>query len=295
MGATLPSGLLLTRRLVDEGSRVRALVLNAGRSREVLPDGVEIVEVRLDRMSIQDACSGAGVIYNLFEPTSRRNSGMAADIASAVMLSAIQSGARVVMASYPFRHESDNSSMEQEALSAHQSGLVNVTVARFPQVFGPGVRSPLLSNVYNEVLEGNTAHWLGDLDAPRSLLFIEDAVNGLVLLGKEEKAQGKVWNVVGADPLTGREFINLAFEAVQKRGNPSVWGRGLMMTAGVFDSRARRFLEMPYDFYSGFVLDGSRFAEVFPEFAFTPSREAISRTLEAYREGVQRKVPEALT
>ena len=134
LGATLPMGALLTKRLAAEGKAVRALVLNAKRARGLFPQSVSVAEIDPTRTSIQDACEGAQVIYNLFEPANLKQQGTAAEASSAVLLAAIQSHAKVVIASHLFHSEDDNSTMENDALATHRSNFARVVIARFPQI-----------------------------------------------------------------------------------------------------------------------------------------------------------------
>jgi len=288
IGATLPLGVLLTRRLVAEGRSVRALVLNAERAESILPEAVSLVEIEPTRTGIQDGCEGAAVVYDLFEPSNVKQQKVAAETASAVLLAAIRSRAKVVIASHLFLSEKDNKAMEKEAMATHWSNFAQVVVARFPQLYGPEVRSPLLNRVFEEVLAGNKAHWMGRLDAPRSLLFIEDAVTAIQELEKNDTAFGYIWNVSGPSPMSGKAFIDLAFRAAGKEGTSAVWGRGIMMTASLIDSKAKGFVDLPYDYYSPFVIDGTPFAQAFPSFAFTPNEVGVREDLEWYRDQMRK-------
>lgn len=282
VGSTLPLGLALTRRLSAEGRQVRALVLSAKRARGLFPESVEMMEIEPKRTSIQDACVDGSVVYDLFEPLSARQTKTCADVASAVLLAAIQSSAHVVIASHTFNSELDNLTMETDALATERSGFAKVVVARLPQIYGPGVRSPLIGSVCHEVLTKNTAHWLGDLDVPRSFVYIDDAVSALMLLQKTDSARGRVWNVAGPTPISGREFIKEAFASSGKTGNALVWGRGLMLTARLLDKRAREFLNLPYDYYASYVLDPEEFVSEFPDFEFTSNNVGIAATARWY-------------
>jgi len=287
VGATLPLGALLTRRLVAEGRAVSALVLNADRAQDILPKGVSIVEIEPTRTGIQDGCEGAEVIFDLFEPSTVKQQKVAAETASAVLLAAIRGRAKVIMASHLFLSEKDNKAMEKEAMATHWSNFAKVAVARFPQLFGPEVKSPLLNRVFEEVLSGNKAHWMGRLDVPRSLLYIDDAASAILELEKNDSAFGYIWNVAGPSPMSGKALIDLAFRAAGKDGSAGLWGRGIMLTARLIDSKAKGFLEIPYDYYSSFVIDGSQFAQAFPSFVFTPKEVAVRYSLDWYRERAQ--------
>ncbi|MDA4118310.1 MAG: hypothetical protein OK455_08200 [Thaumarchaeota archaeon] len=288
VGATLPLGALLTRRLVAQGRAVRALVLNVERAQSILPESVSLVEIEPTNTSIQDGCEGATVIFDLFEPSSIKQQKVAAETASAVLLAGIRNRAKVIIASHLFLSEKDNRALEKEAMATHWSNFAKVVVARFPQIYGPEVKSPLLNRVFEEVLTGNKAHWMGRLDVQRSLLLIEDAVSAIEELEKNDSAFGYIWNIAGPSTLSGKAFIDLAFSAAGRKGTAGVWGRGIMLTARLIDSKAKGFLDIPYDYYSSFVIDGSPFTQAFPSFAFTPNEVAVRSNLEWYRAQMQR-------
>ncbi len=290
LGATLPLGAQLTRRLVAEGRRVRALVLNADRAQGLLPPSVSLTEIEPTGSSIQDGCEGAAVIYDLFEPSSLKHKSTAVEAASAVLLAAIQSRAKLVMASHLFRSEDDNKVIERDALATHRSNLARVVIARFPQIYGPEIKNVLFNSVFEEVLTGNKAHWLGRLDVPHSYLYVDDAVAAIQLLERTDSAFGNVWSVPGASPLTGKEFIECAFRAAGKEGAAVVWGRGIMLTGRLLDQKAKAFLDLPYDYYSPFVLDGSAFSQAFPAFEYTASGEGVRKSLQWYRDSVRQRL-----
>jgi hypothetical protein len=46
--------------------------------------------------------------------------------------------------------------------------------------------------------------WLGSLDQPHTLNYLEDMGRSLVTLGERDEADGQVWHLSAAEPLTGR-------------------------------------------------------------------------------------------
>ncbi len=65
-GATGFTGSHLVRSLVADGVPVRVIARSAERAREILPDGVDIVEGDVaDRDVIECAMQGVGVVYHL--------------------------------------------------------------------------------------------------------------------------------------------------------------------------------------------------------------------------------------
>ena len=88
----------------------------------------------------------------------------------------------------------------------------------------------------------------------------------------------------GAGPLTGRRFIEMAFEATDTNPDIGVLGRGFLKLVGLFAPDARELIELMYEFEEPLVLDGSRFASAFTSFQYTPHEEGIRHTVEWFRQ-----------
>ena len=283
VGAGRPLGTELTSRLARRGDKVRAVVVDEGRGRTLFPEGVDVLGVSPNAESVEKACDQATIIYNCYEPQ-RAGTSAAAEFNSKMLLAAIRQGAKFVLVSYLFNSLRDNHAVEDDCLGAHRSLLAKAMVARVPQLYGPRVENALFREVFESVIAGRKAHWLGALDVPRSYVYVGDAADALLQLAGDDFAFGRAWNVAGPGPLTGRQFIEMAFEAANGEKNIGHWGRGLMLTARVLNSRARDLLGLPYDYYSPFVLKGDDFTSRFPAFAYTAPQSAIAETLRWYQD-----------
>ncbi len=104
------------------------------------------------------------------------------------------------------------------------------------------------------------------------------------MLGRVEELPGQVWHVPGPGPLTGREFIEMAFKTAGTRPNVGVYGGGLILFASLFSSDAREVRELLYQFEQPMVLDGTKFARAFPRFNYTPREESIRQTINWFRQ-----------
>ncbi len=220
------------------------------------------------------------MIFNCFESQDREWARLSADMTSKLLATAIQAGARYVLTSHLFLSETDNQAAEHDALNTHASKLAATVIARLPQMYGPGISNPLFTQIFEAVASGKKAHWIGSLDTPHSFLYVQDAASAVVLLAESDAAYGNAWNIAGPGPLTGREFIELAFGAANKEKRIGVWGRGIILTASLLDSRARALLGIPYDYYSPFIIDGDAFVQAFPSFAYTSHEAAMVSTFE---------------
>ena len=284
-GAGSPLGDTVVRELISESKQVTAVFLEKAAVSTEVPDSVE--KVRLDPSKtegIAQACRGAGAIYGCCDPGYGSLQKLWPVYTSNLVYAAIEVNALLVFASHVNNSESDNATIEGEILNAHLSNLTSTVVARVPQLYGRRIINPLWKLIYDSVLAGKKAHWVGNPDVPRSLLDVEDAARAMVCLAGSPRSYGKGWNVANPEHITGRKFAELAFRAVGREPNVGSWGRGILLTGGPLSSDARDVLKMPYDYYSPFVLDGTEFAEAFPSFRFQTPEESISKGVAWYRE-----------
>jgi nucleoside-diphosphate-sugar epimerase len=165
-------------------------------------------------------------------------------------------------------------------MNAHKAGDVSVVIPRFPDYYGPNVFNRLMGPMFENVIAGKKAQWIGNLNVPHDLIYIEDAAAAAVLLAMNDDAYGQVWHVPGAGPLTGRQFIEMAFKASGTKPDIGMLSGSLLRFVSLIDSDAREMMELLYEFEEPLVLDGTKFARSFPSFSYTPHEEAIRNTVE---------------
>jgi hypothetical protein len=244
-----------------------------------LDPSVEVVVADpMDAQSVQKVCSGATTIYNCFEPQLSRWHELSSRVNSNLLLASINERAVLAIVSRLFNSTADNAAMENDALEAFGLKVAKVVIAQIPQVYGPGSLPEPMAEVFEDVLKGRGARWGGPLEVQRSMVYTLDAADALVNSASNEFALGRSWVVAGPDPLTGKDIIEMAFNAMER---PPRFRSGLLSLAGrVPISRTKS----PYDLEAEFVLDGSDFTLAFPGFAYTPHETAIAATFEWYRE-----------
>ena len=284
VSAAGPLGQAVLKSLASGPSRVRGVVFDPSQIEGSYPGSAEIVSVNpLIVSSLAEAFKGATVVYDCFEPDYSNWKRAMKEVTSNVLSASIEAGASLVFASHLLVSEEDNAALENDVFNAHNSNLTKTSVARMPQIYGPREVNVLWEHIFECVLRGKKAHWLGDLDVPRSLLYVDDAARMMTLLGRSPGAYGRRWNLPGPEPITGRAFIELAYGAAGREPRVGHWGRGIMMTGRLLGSDAKEFLGLPYDYYKPFVLDGSEFAATFPSSNYTSHQEAIGRTVRWFR------------
>lgn len=303
-GATGALGRAIVRKLTTEGKSVRAAVRNVERARRMLPTSADIVSsYATSAESVRAACQDAFIIYHCVNVPYSKWAAVMPGITDNILTGACEAKARLVFPGNvygygPFQkipatedHPLEATSkkgklrnmMERKLMDAHQAGDVHVVIPRFPDYYGPNVTNKLVAPIFEAALTGKKASWPGKLDVPHDLVYIDDAATACVLLGETESAYGQVWHVPGAGPLTGREFIEMVFNTSGTMVNVGVMGRGFFRFFGLFVPDAREMVELLYEFEDPLVLDGSKFANTFPSFKYTPHEDAVRQTVEWFR------------
>jgi nucleoside-diphosphate-sugar epimerase len=107
-------------------------------------------------------------------------------------------------------------------------------------------------------LRGKRARWLGSLDQPHTLSYLEDIARALVRLGERDEADSQAWHLPAAEPLTAGQFLELEFEAAGHPPKLGVASRPMIRVAGLFNPFLRELKETLYQFERPFVSDASR-------------------------------------
>jgi nucleoside-diphosphate-sugar epimerase len=174
--------------------------------------------------------------------------------------------------------------MAGRLLAAHEQGRLRVAIGRSSDYYGSGgLNSVIGERVFRAALAGRTVRWLGRLDQPHTLSYLEDMAAGLVVLGERDEADGQVWHLPAAEPITGREFLELVFRHAGHRPKLGAASRPMIRIAGVFNPLLRELSETLYQFERPFVSDASKFQRAFGPFEPTPHPEAVARTVAWFR------------
>lgn len=153
---------------------------------------------------------------------------------------------------------------------AHRLGNCDVVIARLFNVYGPGDPHPhLLPEVLRQAQRSRILH-LGDLDAARDFVYVDDVTDALVILLRI--AAPGVFNISSGTPMTGRDLVDIV---------ATVTGRHL--ETRVDPARLRRTSR------SVSYAIPNRLREVVPWWPRTPLPEGVRRTIAAdFRPGVDK-------
>ncbi len=126
--------------------------------------------------------------------------------------------------------------LAEKALAAHKKGMARITIGRATSFYGPHVTvSTMGEQFFPTLLAGKSTNWLGPLDLPHAMTFVDDFAAGLLTLGTHENALGQVWHIPAAEPLTGRQYIELASELAGVPSKPAVAPQLLLQALGIFN------------------------------------------------------------
>ncbi len=300
LGAGGGIGGAVTSELIRQGKRVRAV------SRSGQMETREGEELRAGDVSKADAaravCEGASVVYFCGNvPYDKWAEQFPAMMAGAIA-GASAAGAKLVFADnlylYPpttqpitedlpwapvTRKGKVRKQLDETLMAAHASGAVRAVIGRASDYYGPaGVNSAIGERFFAQLLGGKSTQWLANLDQPHTLSYLADIARGLITLGERDEALGQVWHIPAAEPLTGRQFIQLAAEVAGIPAKPTAVSPLMLRTAGLFSPVIRETVEMSYEFAEPYIMDASKFTNAFGA-APTPHREALGKTIDWFR------------
>jgi nucleoside-diphosphate-sugar epimerase len=269
-----------------------------------IPEDVEQLAVDVATADgARRACAGAAVVYHCAQPPYTEWVELFPSLTRAVLDSAAEAGAKLVFADNLYVYGPPAGPMTEETpqraqgkkgririemasaiMRAHSDGRLRCSIGRSSDYYGPrGTTSTVGDNIMKPVLRGKRARWLGSLDQPHTLNYLEDMARALVTLGEREEADGQVWHLPAAEPLTGRQFLTLAYETAGLEPKAGVARRPMIRLIGMFDPLVRELNETLYQFERPFVSDASKFQAAFGPFEPTPHRDAVRRTVEWFR------------
>jgi nucleoside-diphosphate-sugar epimerase len=300
LGASGGTGGALVRELISRGHRIRAVSRGGG-----APEGAEGMKADVSTPEGAEAASaGAAVVYHAAQPAYTKWAEEFPPMTENVIRGAAAAGAKLVFADnlymygpqapQPMTEEAPQKAqgkkgkvrifMAGRLLDAHRSGRVRVAVGRSSDYYGPGGTGTIAGEtVFGAALAGKTVRWPGSLDAPHTFNFLPDMARALVTLGERAEADGGVWHLPAAGPITGRMFLDLVSEETGRPVKASVTSRTTLRAIGLFSPFIRELAETVYQFEGPFVSDASKFGRTFGPFSPTPHPEAVARTFTWFR------------
>lgn len=173
--------------------------------------------------------------------------------------------------------------IERQLREANSRGECRTTVARFPDLYGPGVLNTPAEWVFRPALEGKQVSWPGDLDAKREFVYVDDAARAMLELARSERSWGKAWHVPGPSTITARQFITHAFTASGKEPDMRAVGRGSWNLKGKLSKAKKQDMEIFYLYENPPLLDGTRWKDAFGPLEHRSYQSGIKAAVEWWR------------
>ncbi|GAA3594095.1 SDR family oxidoreductase [Kineosporia mesophila] len=300
LGAGSGLGGEIARQLVDQERHVRGVT----RSGAGIPDGAENHRADLlDRSAAIAACRGASVIHLATNVPYPDWVGLFPVMVDNAIAAAQESGAKLVFADNlycygpvdgPFDEQTPErpvgpkeklrSRLGHMLLDAHAQGRARVTLGRSSDYYGPGSRTSLPDElIIGPLARGRNPFWFAPRDVPHTFAYSADTARALIVLGDDDRADGRIWHTPAAPTLPVSEFAALA-------GEVAGTSRRLLRLPGVtprlislFDRRLRGYAELDHQRTRPWIVDHSAFERTFASFRVTPHTQALKHTVDWYR------------
>lgn len=219
-GAT---GSATARQLAEDGEQVR-LVSRHGTG--PAHERVELVAAdATDTARLIEVTTGAVTLFNCAMPPYDRWPSAFPPLAAALLTTAERSGADYVMLGNTYGYGPVDGPVTEDlplaptsvkgrvraqlwhdARAAHEAGRVRVTEVRANDYLGAGALSPFTIMVGAQVLSGEPVSYPGDLDAPHSWTYTEDAARTLIAAARHADSWGRAWHVPSTSQAPVREL-----------------------------------------------------------------------------------------
>jgi nucleoside-diphosphate-sugar epimerase len=165
-----------------------------------------------------------------------------------------------------------------------KAGQLTAMIARAADFYGPNAKNGMANvQVFDPLSKSEKPMCLVSDALPHSYTYVPDAAQGLVSLAETLSAWNQTWHLpTSPHPLTGREFIVAAAEAMGKPANYRVLSRTMVKVLGLFNGPVREIREMLYQNDSPYLFDSSKYAHAF-NFGGTPYLDGIRATAASYK------------
>lgn len=287
LGAGGFAGTSLTHELLKQKQQVR-LVSRSGRSMEGTETMVaELLSAKETNAAVQGSdvvylCAGLPYKYDVWKeewPRIMRNAIDACKSAGAklVFLDNVYMYGKVagnMTEETPYNPCSKKGEVRAKIATMLEDemkrGELQALIARAADVYGPYATKSSVAwvLVFDKLLKGKKAQWMGDARQPHSFTYTLDCGRGLSLLGQRDDAYGQVWHLPTCNPAPdGRAFIELAAKELGAAASYSVLKPWMVRLVGLFNPMVFELHEMIYQSTNPYFFDSTKFEKFF---AYTP-------------------------
>lgn len=175
--------------------------------------------------------------------------------------------------------------MLRKATEAGKCKVLNVCL---PDFWGPNVLNEGIKPVFVNALNGKALPYMLRTDIPHQMVFTKDAAEIMVrLMQKGLTKPYENYNYGGFIHPTIKGFLNQISRLAHAPEKIQVYPKWLFSVLGIFMPMMKEVKEMLYLFENSVILDDSKVRKLFPDFRETPINEAITETLEWFRNHIK--------
>ncbi len=174
--------------------------------------------------------------------------------------------------------------LEKMLSDAALSGKCQVLNVCLPDFWGPNVLNEGVKPIFENALKGKSLPYIVTVDIPHQMVFTKDAAEIMVrLMQKGVEKPYEKYNYGGQIHPTIRGFLNQISRTANAPEKITVHPKWLFSVLGLFMPMMKEVKEMLYLFEGTVILDDTKVRKLFPDFKETPLNEAITETLNWFR------------
>jgi nucleoside-diphosphate-sugar epimerase len=297
LGASGGTGGALIRELRGRGHQLTAV---NRRGNVQVPDGVKVMAADLSSPTdAKRACAGADVVVLAAQPPYQDWVEHWPPMMRNVIAGASAAQAKVVFTdnlyAYPPatgplseaspEHATDTKGMLRRTLGemllgAHERGDLRATIGRFSDYYGPeSSHSGLMMVGVTPALRGLKPRGFYHLDHLHTFHYLPDVARGFAELVERPEADGRVWILPAAPPITQRELLTLVNQQVGRRRSVGRISLSAMRVVGLFSPLLREATSTVVQYDRPWVVDATQFERTFGAIETTPHERAVAETV----------------
>lgn len=301
-------GTLLQSRLVAQGHRVRMVRRGAAPKGETHP----LVEWRsgdlADPAFAASVMEGAKAVYGVVTPPYEKWTTELLPLVRSLLAGAKKTGTHFVWlenmymldpAKGPMTPSSSlaprsvkgklRATLAEEMMTLQKNGEARVTIGRAADFFGPGATLAAVfgERFYERMAKGQKGECFGDPDLDHAYAYTPDVADGLIALGQNPQAEGRIWHLPVAYQGPTRGLMEQLARGLGGPTDIAVAPTWVLKGVGLFVPILREIAEMTYQWKTAYVVDDSAIRD---ELGLKPTPEdaAIAATV-AWAKGAYRK------
>lgn len=169
-------------------------------------------------------------------------------------------------------------------LAAHASGRVRVSIGRFSDYYGPdGTNSVLYALGVKRVLAGKAPQAYIAADQPHTFHYLPDAARGFATLVEHPEADGQIWILPAAEPITQHDLLSKLADAAGLGKKVGRITPAMLWLIGLINRDLKEAREVIDQFDRPYTVDASAFEAAFGPIERTDHHDAVAQTLASYR------------